>query len=217
MNRLGNIALARLILEYRKGVYAYEYNYRRPCPELPEGWRRIGDGGSRYAYVGPDSLVYKVGYRGLTAANEKELDTFERIRAHGYPWVPLFALKAGVMIMPQYTPRSKLGRKLTREEEKTLREIQRVVYDATVPSNYGFRDDESMVLIDGGGGSTLLPKGSPKPKPKPKPVPKPNLKPATYVQDVTTTTGFNFGGIVTTANTWTWTGPVYGNDLRRGK
>lgn len=90
MTKTGTRQFAAFIMKY------VEYNTTpSSCPccasgdivtkFLPVGWRLIGEGSYRWAFVGPDGFVYKVDKRkaGSGSGNMEEAANFERITRQG--------------------------------------------------------------------------------------------------------------------------------------
>jgi hypothetical protein len=146
MNRLGRVAFARVAKTLRG----------EPECTFPTDWRRLTTtGGTRDVLVGPDGLVYKVCTysRGYQDTNEVEFETFQLARKHKKRWCPKFAMKAGVIIMPEY-------RLVTKEEQnnptyiKKKRDINSHVRDSNW-FNLGIDENGELILLDGGAGSSL--------------------------------------------------------------
>ena len=62
MATIGSRSMAKVIHDYQARIENWRWN--EPRPMMPEGWQKIGSGGFRTAYLGPDGVIYKVGSDG---------------------------------------------------------------------------------------------------------------------------------------------------------
>lgn len=76
---IGNPGYATYIRDWYVEEYAKPWGQREDCPE---GWRLLGGGLFRKAFLSPDGVVYKVqhNYKYSGQTNEGEWETFKRMR-----------------------------------------------------------------------------------------------------------------------------------------
>lgn len=58
MATIGSRSMAKVICDYHERTQDSQWDN---LPRMPEGWSRVGSGGFRTAYLGPDGVVYKCG------------------------------------------------------------------------------------------------------------------------------------------------------------
>jgi hypothetical protein len=113
-----------------------------------DGWKKLANGANRTAYLGPDGLVYKVGY-----GNDTEYQTFEYLSSR-YDWAPEFNLIDDVMVMPFYrVPDSESEIYNNDDAASRYDEICNVIEDMHV-LNVAFDNANQLVVIDAGWGTT---------------------------------------------------------------
>lgn len=69
--RIGSLKNARLIAEFRADVSFGE--------RAPDGWKHLGSGWSRYAFLAPDGVVYKVGYNYVNRDERHNISLLSKI------------------------------------------------------------------------------------------------------------------------------------------
>lgn len=144
-NTLGSEEYAQVIANVNiSGIY--DENYR-----LPNDFTFLGKGSYRYAFRGPDGLVYKKDREDTVTENSGNVaEAYKFSELSDMDWIPKFRLfENGILVMPylenlNYTT-------LSDEEENRIREIGRTVVDG-FSRNIG-RDPKTkkIYLRDGGG------------------------------------------------------------------
>ncbi len=131
----------------------------------------VGWGNERVALLGPDGIVYKRTHGcyctpSLNCNRHKqtrdELKLFRHASDKGYSWAPDFWFYgfSDVIAMPYYTQSRGLTSQLELSQPELLEEISQFTMDFC-DQNFGLREDESVVLLDGGRSSVI--NGPPRP------------------------------------------------------
>lgn len=94
VQELGSLKDAQTVVEYQHGS----------LDELPSGWKKIGGGSYRRAYLSPDGIVYKVGY--FSSLNCMQLYEVVFLHLHaGESWAPpawLWLVRLGHLTQEEY-------------------------------------------------------------------------------------------------------------------
>lgn len=111
-------------------------------------WKRLGSGGFRSAYQGPDGLAYKLNhnthYINTPGYNFQENKTFDTLEALGFLWVPPHTL---------YTVKSSAGREDHVMVVPFLRDAQLTDYNEPGTENRRRYREIIRSVIDSGGGN----------------------------------------------------------------
>lgn len=162
---IGNETEARFIHEWYRAWQNREDRWGNPGPLAPEGWKRLGSGCYRIAFLAPSGTVYKVqGSPSSFQSNVSEAYTLRRYmfqklpKGCRFPRYQLFMVKEGegVMAMERMTS---LLREYSqhREEHRRVRNLKRDLAEALHDlwdlhdDNVGVAEDGAVVPIDLGG------------------------------------------------------------------
>lgn len=125
---------------------------------LPDGWKWIGEGCHRIAFLGPDGVVYKkeIIPRGDNwslgdGGNRSEYTTFVTLMDRGFSWIPQFHLFENDIIAVQRLA-DLVTYKLSPENQKRYQEIMENANDSGY-RNTGLDESGLIFLRDGGHGS----------------------------------------------------------------
>lgn len=162
---IGNETEARFIHEWYRNQRSKGDYWDNPGPVAPEGWKRLGSGCYRTAFLAPSGTVYKVQNNPTSyQSNESEAETLRGLmfrklpKGCRFPRYQLFMVGEGegVMAMERMTS---LLRDYGQwgEKDRRVRNLKNKLVDALYElwdlhdQNVGVAEDGAVVPIDLGG------------------------------------------------------------------
>lgn len=162
---IGNETEARFIHEWYRAQRARADYYDRPGAQAPEGWKRLGSGCYRIAFLAPSGIVYKVQNNPDSfQSNAEEASTLRRYmfrklpKGCRFPRYQLFMVRESEGVMAMERMESMLKEySHYKAEHRRVRDLKAALVDALYDlwdlhdGNIGVAEDGAVVPIDLGG------------------------------------------------------------------